>query len=78
MMKSPGNPIRSLSSAAAVLLGIVVAAIAVAGFHTHVTTRGGVLIFGRRENEVAQITDEPDCSPTPFDIMAIYALYQSR
>ena len=21
--------------------------------------------------------DEPDCSPHPFDIMAIYALYQS-
>lgn len=20
--------------------------------------------------------DEPDCSPNPFDIMAIYALYQ--
>ncbi len=22
--------------------------------------------------------EEPDCSPHPFDVMAIYALYQSR
>ena len=24
------------------------------------------------------VFDEPDCSPHPFDVMAIYALYQSR
>ena len=27
--------------------------------------------------EVPQIAEEPDCSPHPFDIMAIYALYQT-
>ena len=28
--------------------------------------------------EVKQISDEPDCSPHPFDVMAIGALYQTR
>ena len=29
------------------------------------------------DGEVSQISDEPDCSPHPFDVMAIYAIYQN-
>ena len=29
------------------------------------------------DSEVPQISNEPDCSPHPFDIMAIEALYQT-
>ncbi len=28
-------------------------------------------------SEVSQVTTEPDCSPHPFDVMAIHALYQT-
>ena len=28
-------------------------------------------------HNIDQITDEPDCSPHPFDIMALEALYQT-
>ena len=28
------------------------------------------------DDEVAQVINEPDCSPHPFDIMALEALYQ--
>ena len=29
-------------------------------------------------NSVVNYTEEPDCSPYPLDIMALYALYQTR
>ena len=29
------------------------------------------------DSRVAQVTDEPDRTPNPFDIMAIEALYQT-
>ena len=34
------------------------------------------LALGQRGSEAAKRTDEPDCSPRPFDILAVYALYQ--
>jgi len=38
----------------------------------HPTIPDSVMYY---DSAVAQITSEPDCSPHPFDIMAIYALY---
>ena len=70
-MKFAGNPIRSLSEAA-VLLGVVVAPallLAAGGCRGPEESGNG----GKGANDV-----EPDCSRRPFDIMAIYALYQSR
>ena len=29
------------------------------------------------DRRIASISDEPDCSPHPFDILAIWALYQT-
>ena len=29
------------------------------------------------DQRIPEISDEPDCSPHPFDILAIYALYQT-
>ena len=29
------------------------------------------------DHNIDQITDEPDCSPHPFDVMALEALYQT-
>ena len=53
---------------------------------TQVTGQGGrsicahPLVSGSVMNDdnmvVPQTTNEPDCSPYPFDILAIYALYQ--
>ena len=28
------------------------------------------------DHMIVDVTDEPDCSPHPFDVLAIYALYQ--
>ena len=40
---------------------------------SHPTIADSVMNY---DDEVAQIADEPDCSPHPFDILAMYALYQ--
>ena len=34
-------------------------------------------VSGEAHDADCSALDEPDCSPYPFDIMAIYALYQS-
>ena len=67
-MKFAGNPIRSLSEAA-VLLGVATALLLAAeGYRRPEESSGG----GKGANGV-----EPDCSPHPFDVMAIYVLYQN-
>ena len=46
-----------------------------ASYTAHPSIPDSVLNY---DSEVAQISDEPDCSPHPFDVMAITSLYQTR
>ncbi len=45
----------------------------------HPTIAGSVMSYeGRPQPDETVLHDDPDCSPHPADILAIFALYQTR